>query len=68
MYVWNINLILSQKLRIYRDDIKSLQILLSRTQAGPVRTIKKEQEEILPNHIQRIKLISVVIFWQNLKL
>ena len=43
----------------YRDEIYSLQILLSRTQAAPGRTVKKEQEEISPNHVQRINLISV---------
>ena len=45
----------------YRDEIYSLQNLLSRTQAGPGRTVKKEQEEISPNHVQRINLISVFI-------
>ena len=44
---------------IYRDEIYSLQILLSRTQAGPGRTVKREQEEISPNHVQIINLISV---------
>ena len=44
----------------YRDEIYPLQNLLSRTQAGPGRTVKKEQEEILPNHVQRINLISVL--------
>ena len=44
---------------IYRDEIYSLQILLSRTQAGPGRTVKQEQEEISPNHVQRLNLISV---------
>ena len=44
---------------LYRDEIYSLQILLSRTQAGPGRTVKKEQEEISPNHVQRLNLISV---------
>ena len=43
----------------YRDEIYYLQNLLSRTQAGPGRTVKKEQEEILPNLVQRINLISV---------
>ena len=43
----------------YRDEIHSLQILLSRTQAGPGRTVKQEQEEISPNHVQRLNLISV---------
>ena len=44
---------------MYRDEIYSLQILLSRTQAGPGRTVKQVQEEILPNHVQRLNLISV---------
>ena len=44
---------------LYRDEIYSLQILLSRTQAGPSRTVKQEQEQISPNHVQRINLISV---------
>ena len=44
---------------MYRDEIYSLQNLLSRTQAGPGRTVKKEQEEISPNHVQIINLISV---------
>ena len=46
----------------YRDEINSLQILLSRTQAGPGRTVKQEQEEISPNHAQTINLISVANF------
>ena len=29
-----------------------MQILLSRTQAGPGRTVKQEQEEISRNHVQ----------------
>ena len=44
---------------MYRDEIKSLQILLSRTQAGQGRTVKQEQEEISPNHVRRINLIYV---------
>ena len=44
---------------MYRDEIYSLQIQLSRTQAGPGRTVKQEQEEISPNHVQRLNLISV---------
>ena len=36
-----------------------MQILLSRTQTGPGRAVKHEQEEISPNHVQRINLISV---------
>ena len=46
-------------LSTYRDEIYPLQNLLSRTQAEPGRTVKKEQEEISPNHVQRINLISV---------
>ena len=45
---------------VYRDEIYSLQILLSRTQARPGRTVKQEQEEISPNHVQRLNLISVL--------
>ena len=44
---------------IYRDEINSLQIQLSRTQAGPGRAVKEQQEQNSPNHIQRINLISV---------
>ena len=36
----------------YRDRLKGVQILLSRTQAGPGRTVKQEQEKISPNHVQ----------------
>ena len=46
-------------MRIYSDEIYSLQNLLSKTQEGPGRTVKKEQEEISPNHVQRLNLISV---------
>ena len=42
-----------------RDEINSLQIQLSRTQAGPGRAVKKQQEQNSPNHVQRIDLISV---------
>ena len=45
---------------LYRDEIYSLQILLSRTKAGPGRTVKQEREEISSNHVQRVNLISVV--------
>ena len=37
-----------------------MQILLSRTQEVPGKTVKQEQEEISPNHVHRINLISVV--------
>ena len=36
----------------YRDRLKSMQILLSRTQAGPGRTGKQEQEQTSRNHVQ----------------
>ena len=37
---------------VYRDRLKSMQILLSRTQAGPGRTGKQEQEQTSRNHVQ----------------
>ena len=43
----------------YRDEINSFQIQLSRTQAGPGRAVKEQQEQNSPNHEQRINLISV---------
>ena len=46
---------------IYRAEKKSLQILLSNTQAGPGRKVKQEQEEISRNHIPRLVLGSVGI-------
>ena len=49
------------KSHMYRDEIYSLQILLSRTQAGPGRTVKQEEEEVSPNHIRRLNLISVPV-------
>ena len=49
----------SPKEEEYRDEIYSLQILLSRNKAGPGRTVKQEQEEFSPNHVQRLNLISV---------
>ena len=36
----------------HRDRLKSLQILLSRTQAGPERAVKQEKVEISRYHIQ----------------
>ena len=44
---------------MYRAEKKSLQILLSRTQAGPGRKIKQEQKEISRNHVPRLFLGSV---------
>ena len=37
---------------MYRVANKGLHVLLSRTQAGPGRTVKQEQEEISRNHVQ----------------
>ena len=45
---------------IYRAEKKSLQILLSRNQAGPGRKVKQEQEEISRNHVLRLFLASVL--------
>ena len=36
----------------YRDRLKSMQILLSRTDAGPGRTGKQEQEQTSHNYVQ----------------
>ena len=44
---------------MYRGEKKSLQILLSSTQAGPDRKVKQEQEEISRNHVPRLYLGSV---------
>ena len=45
----------------YRAEIKSLQILLSRTQAGPGRKVKQEQEEISRNYVPRLFLSSLYV-------
>ena len=37
---------------MYRKGNRGLFVLLSRTQAGPGRTVKQEQEEISRNHVQ----------------
>ena len=37
---------------LYRDRLKGMQILLSRTQAGPDRTGKLEQKQTSRNHVQ----------------
>ena len=37
---------------LYRGVNKGLHVLLSRTQGGPGRTVKQEQEEISRNHVQ----------------
>ena len=41
-----------RKAEKYRAEKKSLQILLSRTQAGPGRAVKQQQEENSQNHVQ----------------
>ena len=46
---------------LYREPAKGLQILLSRTRAGPGRSVKEEQEEISPNHVQAIYGASVLV-------
>ena len=43
----------------YRAEKKPLQILLSRTQAGPGRIVKQQQEEMSRNHVPRLFLSSV---------
>ena len=52
----------------YRDEVYSLQNLLSRNQAVPGRTVVKEREGISPNHVKRINLISVLHFFKFLVL
>ena len=52
---------------MYRDETNSLQIQLSRTQAGLGRAVKEQQEQNSPNHVQIINLISVLIInWFSL--
>ena len=43
----------------YTGVNKGLHVLLSRTQAGPGRTVKQEQEEISRNHVQTFIYLSV---------
>ena len=45
--------------RVYIGVNKGLHVLLSRTQAGPGRTVKQEQEEISRNHEQTFIYLSV---------
>ena len=44
---------------LYRDRLKSMQILLSRTLAGTSGAVKQEQEENSRNHVQAFQPISV---------
>ena len=46
-------------LSLYRGANKGLFVLLSRTQAGPGRTVKQEQEEISRNHVQTFICLSI---------
>ena len=48
----------SEQNKKYRDEINSLQIQLSRTQAEPGRAVKEQQEQDSPNHVQR-KILSL---------
>ena len=47
---------------LYRGVNKGLYVLLSRTQAGPGRKVKQEQEEISRNHVQSFIYLSVQVF------
>ena len=47
------------QIRQYRGANKGLHVLLSRTKAGPGRTVKQEQEEISRNHVQTFICHSV---------
>ena len=40
---------------MYRGELKGLYDSLSRTQAGPGRAVKQEQEEHSRNHITRLE-------------
>ena len=44
---------------MYRAEKKSLQILLSRTQAGLDRAVKQEQEENSHNHVLQAFLVNL---------
>ena len=43
-----------------QGSAKSMQILLSNSQAGPGRTVKQEHEEISRNHVQTFSGGSVL--------
>ena len=47
--------------RKYRGENKGLYFLLSRSQAGPGKIVKQEQEEISRNHVQTFIYLSVYI-------
>ena len=46
----------------YRGVNKGLYVLLSRSQAGPGRTVKQELEEISRNHVHTFIHLSAVVF------
>ena len=50
---------------MYRGGNKGLFVLLSRTQAGPGRTVKQGQEEISRNHVQTFISPSVHVSTPN---
>ena len=51
----------SVTVEVHTELRKSLcKTYLSRTQAGPGRAVKEQQEQILPNHMERIFLCSTV--------
>ena len=52
--------------RLYRGGNKGLFVLLSRTQAGPGRTVKQEQKEISRNHVQTFICLSVLHYANEL--
>ena len=51
---------------LYRGEKKSLQILLSYSQAGPGRKAKQGQEEISRNHVPTFFLGSVCMYLSGL--
>ena len=53
------NLGTTKRAPVYRGVNKGLHVLLSRTQVGPGRTVKQEQEEISHNHVQTFIYLSV---------
>ena len=48
----------------YRGTNKGLYVLLRRTQAEPLRTVKQEQEEISRNHVQTFICLSVHLYYK----
>ena len=52
---------------LYRAEKKALQILLSRTQAGPGSKVKQQEEDISRNHVPRLFLNSVHMFNNSTK-